>query len=63
MEIKIKTFLFSLGKVCVFFRWEISVVDVLLGRKSIKNLAGRPAETKATRAVSRLTKEFGGDAG
>ena len=51
-----------LGNGKVDFRWEIRVEEVEHGRKSLKNLAGRPAETKATLAVSRLTKEFSGDA-
>lgn len=59
----LRTSMVSLGNGSVDFRWEIRVEEVQLGRKSLKNLAGRPAETKATRAVSRLTKEFGGDAG
>lgn len=58
----LRTSMVSLGNGSVDFRWEIRVEEVQLGRKSLKNLAGRPVETKATRAVSRLTKEFGGDA-
>ncbi len=47
----------------VEFRWEVRVEEVELGRKSLKNLAGRPAETRATRAVARLNEEFSGGAG
>lgn len=59
----LRTSMVPLGNGKVEFRWEIRVEEVEHGRKSLKNLAGRPAETKATRAVSRLTKEFGADAG
>ena len=58
----LRTSMVPLGNGKVEFRWEIRVEEVEHGRKSLKNLAGRPAETKATRAVGRLTKEFGTDA-
>jgi single-strand DNA-binding protein len=58
----IRTSILPLGNGKSEFRWELRVEEVEHGRKSLKNLAGRPTETKATVAVSRLTKEFSGDA-
>ena len=59
----LRTSMVPLGNGKVDFRWEVRVEQIELGRKSLKNLAGRPTETKATRAVKRLTQEFGNDAG
>jgi single-stranded DNA-binding protein len=60
---KLRTSIVPIGNGQSDFRWEIRVEEVEYGRKSLKNLAGRPAETKATQAVKRLTEEFGPDAG
>ena len=59
----LRTSMVPLGDGKVEFRWEIRAEEVEHGRKSLKNLAGRPAETKATQAVRRLTEEFGENAG
>lgn len=43
------------------FFWEVRVDTVDYGRMSLKNLQARPrVETAATRAVEKLTNEFGG---
>lgn len=40
------------------FFWEVRVDQVAYGRKSLKNLQGRPQATPATEAVRLLTQEF-----
>lgn len=41
--------------------WEVRVEEVQYGRRSLKNLQPRPKEDSTTRAVGRLTTEFGKD--
>lgn len=43
------------------FFWEVRVEEVQFGRRSLKNLQPRPREDQATKAVGRLTMEFGED--
>lgn len=44
------------------FFWEVRVEEVQYGRRSLKNLQPRPREDSTTRAVGRLTTEFGENA-
>lgn len=40
--------------------WEIRADHVQEGRRSLRNLQSRPRQDRATEALGRLTKEFGG---